>query len=246
MKENELHDFLVRTAGRPITLRLNQNLHNMVSASSGPRRGEVRASVHRMFLKAPADVLEALARFIVRPAKENRRVVREFISRNHHTIEDRPAARRAVPPQPQGLFYDLGPIAARLNLEYFHGRLKFAITWGRRPKRRPRSLRHVTLGIWNVRQGLIRIHPILDSAAVPPLYLEYIIYHEMAHIAVPSSVDQQGRLKHHTPEFYAVERRFKRYQEAIEWQNGNFDRLLSSWCDRKKPPEGLAGQMRLF
>lgn len=246
MKQADFHDYLVRVAGRPISLRLNENFHNMVSASSGPRRGEIRASVHRMFLKAPPEVLDALGRFLVRPTKENRRVVREFISRNHHRIEERPAPRRMSPPEPQGQYYDLAHIAARLNERYFQGRLQFAISWGRRPKRRPRSLRHVTLGIWNVRQGLIRIHPILDSPSVPRVYLEYIIYHEMAHIAVPSRVDGRGRLLHHTPEFYAVEQNFKRYREALDWQNRNLDRLLSSWCGRRRSGEDHPGQLRLF
>ncbi|MCB2156448.1 hypothetical protein KQI84_16355 [bacterium] len=247
MKQADFYELLVRAAGRPITLRLNDNLHNMVSASNGPKRGEIRASVHRMFLRAPEEVIEALGRFIVRPTKESRRIVREYISRNHHRIDDTPVPRRTAPPMPRGVFYDLAPIAARLNRTYFDGKLKFAITWGRRPTKQPRSLRQITLGNWNVRQCLIRIHPILDSPTVPPFYLDYIIFHEMAHIAVPSRVDKQGRLLHHTPEFYAVERRFRRYREAIDWQNHNLDRLLSAWCRRRQlPKEPRTGQLRLF
>src|SRR5690606_29333980 len=130
--------------------------------------------------------------------------------------------------EPVGEFYDLGPIAARLNRRYFGGRLRFDITWGRRvPAGRRRRQRQITLGLCHSEDRVIRIHRILDSPDVPLFYLEYVIYHEMAHLAVPSRVcPESGRRFHHTPEFYDLERRYPRYREALLWQNANLDRML--------------------
>jgi predicted SprT family Zn-dependent metalloprotease len=80
----------------------------------------------------------------------------------------------------------------------------------------------------------VRIHPILDDAFVPRFFLEYVVYHELCHAALPSVVGADGRLRHHTAEFHALERQFPRYDEAVAWQTQNLDRLLRAWC-RGKP-----------
>src|SRR5690606_31273756 len=130
--------------------------------------------------------LAALAQFIVRPTEEARAAIRLFAAR----AENSRRHRKPVPVEslePVGEFYDLGPIAARLNRRYFGGRLRFDITWGRRvPAGRRRRQRQITLGLCHSEDRVIRIHRILDSPDVPLFYLEYVIYHEMAHLAVPS------------------------------------------------------------
>jgi len=227
--------YLQRSTGRPISLKLNNNLHNLLSATRGPRRGEIRVSLHEMFLEAPRDVREAIAGFILRPTKENRQAVRTFISMNTLRLNACRKSYRMAGMTSEGEVYNLRPIADRLNERFFDGKLKFEISWSRRPVRRPRRLRNITLGTCHSHQRLIRIHPILDDERVPLYYLQYIIYHEMAHLVAPSRVSQSGRLLHHHADFYEVERGFSRYRSAIEWQERCLTGLMKSWCQEGAP-----------
>jgi len=73
---------------------------------------------------------------------------------------------------------------------------------------------------------MIRIHPLLDAPFVPTWFLEYVIYHEMLHAVVPEEIDEFGRRKVHTREFYKRERQFHCYSRARRWEDENLDRFL--------------------
>ncbi len=247
LTEQALHRYLSETTGRAIQLRLNRNTHQLVSTRHDRKAGVLRLSVHRSFLQAPEDVLRALAEFAVRPNRENRRAIREFVAaRNEVDPSSSMPARRPVNGSPKGVCTDLEPIAKRLNKTHFGGKLDFRIIWGRRPKSRPRRMRHITLGLCMAERKLIRIHPILDSPFVPSYYLEYIIYHEMAHLAVPSRCGADGRMHHHTAEFYEIERAYPQYRAAIAWQKANLGKLLTRWCRPSKVPLLREVQLTLF
>lgn len=222
--------FLQRTTGRPITLKLNNNLHNLLTATRGPRRGEIKVSLHQMFLEAPRNVREAIAEFIVRPTRENRQAVRTFVSLNTLKVHACRKNYRLAGMTSEGETYDLKPIADGLNERFFGGKLRFDISWSKPPARRYRRLRHITLGTCHSHQRLIRIHPILDNRQVPLYYLQYIVYHEMAHLAAPTRISAKGRLMHHHADFYEVERGFPRYRHAIDWQERHLSNLMASWC----------------
>ncbi len=252
MTEEELQNYLSRSAGRPVTLRMNTNSSSIVNVWNGKRRGELKASVHRIFLDAPPEVLSALAGFMRSPAAQDRAIVRGFIAERHRDSRKCLERRRRLPVQTVGEWYDLEPVARAVNNECYGGRLDYSITWSRRPSNRPRRLLNVTLGLCQQAERRIRIHPILDSSEVPRFFLEYVIHHEMAHLAVPARVcPRTARHYHHTPEFYAVEKSFPRYREAILWQEENLDRLIKAWCSgAKRPGRRLkalqAIQLRLF
>lgn len=227
----DLRRYLEESTGRPVVLRMNNNSHSLINARPDrPGRG-IRVSIHRLFLTADDDVLEALARFIVSPTPSVRQTIREYINRNHHRIAQGNSA--AAPPRKitgtaRGRAHHLDQRARRLNEKYFRGQLEFRIIWGR-ATRGGRRQRHVTLGTWNDRQKLIRIHPMLDNERVPTYFLDYIIYHEMVHIAVPASVSESGRRHIHTEEFYRLERAFAHYTLAAAWEKKWFPRLLRAW-----------------
>lgn len=228
----ELRRYLAQATGRPIDLRMNNNLHSLISARADGAGPGIRISLHRMFLGAEPEVIEALARFVHKSTPDARRIIREFI--NHHreliaSARSVSAPRRAVIGSARGKLHNLHERAAKLNESHFRGALSYAIIWGR-PVRGGKSQRHVTLGTWNDRQRVIRIHPMLDLPNVPTFFLDYIIYHEMVHIAVPSRVEEEsGRLYHHTPEFYALETSYPRYAEARQWELRWLPRLIRAW-----------------
>ena len=65
--------------------------------------------------------------------------------------------------------------------------------------------------------NLIKIHRLLDALDIPEYVLEYVIYHEMVHAAIPAYVGDNGRNCIHSKEFKALERKFERFEEANRW-----------------------------
>ncbi len=298
MTSAELHCFLEEHLGEPISLRLNDNVHSMVSVRR-PKGDPARASVHRIFLDAPAPVLRALVQFLKRPTPASRKVLRQFIVNHQGAGESgcgekekagraesasrlrTPAAAGACggvlshpssasprgfaaagarglpqsrPPHApvavddgesaQGRHVNLEPIARRLNREYFKGKLKFRVAWGRRPVKPPSRQRTLQLGLWLKDRRLIRVHPALDSAEVPRFFIEYIIYHEMCHIVTPHRVDEAGRICHHHRGFHELEQQFPDYERAEQWLQTHINWLLARYCSRI--PERQAIQLTLF
>lgn len=242
MHAEELRRFLAEATGRPITLRLNDNQHTLITARpERPGRG-IRVSIHRIFLNSSREVLNALARFVVSPSADDRRMIRFYINENSHRIgkvvPTRPPKARNIG-TPRGQHYDLQARADKINERYFQGRLRFRIIWGRRV-RSGRNQRHATLGTWNRRSRIIRIHPMLDHSRVPWYFLDYIIYHEMVHIAVPSRTCG-SRMAHHTEEFYAMERAYPNYRRAVAWEAKWLPSLIKQWNGGKELPLDAAG-----
>lgn len=227
----ELRRYLAETTGRPISLRMNNNTHSLINARRDGAGPGIRVSLHRMFLQADEKVLKALARFVVSPTPEVRRTVREFINLNHEQIAvaPAPAPRRSATGSSRGRVYNLRHRANDLNHQFFNDGLRYRIIWGRNSRGARRRQRHVTLGTWNDRQGLIRIHPMLDHPNVPTYFLEYIIYHEMVHIVVPAEIGPSGRRHVHTPAFYKLERRYPHYHFAIAWEKKWLPSLIREW-----------------
>lgn len=236
MQENDFQRYLIHLTGRPVELRLNDNVHNLVTCRATACGRGLRASVHRMFLDAPEDVKAALAEFLVRPNRHNRLAIRNFAAAAERDAPPRPVKRRAVKESARGLCYDLEPLARRVNEAFFGGRLEYRIAWGQRPRKRPRPTRTITLGRCYCADRLIRIHPILDNPHVPRFFVEFIVYHEMLHLVVPPRPGKGSRALHHPKEFLALERQYPYYREAVAWQEANIDALLRRWCRAVPPP----------
>jgi hypothetical protein len=125
----------------------------------------------------------------------------------------------------EGEYFDLRKLFDKLNAEYFSNALRgYAITWGRKRKRPPKE--YFVFGTIHEEDKMIRIHPLLDAPFVPTWFLEYVVYHEMLHAVVPEEIDERGRRKVHTREFYRRERQFHGYYRARRWEDENLDRFL--------------------
>ena len=125
----------------------------------------------------------------------------------------------------EGEYFDLQTLFDKLNAEYFGNALKgYTITWGRKRKRPPKE--YFVFGTIQEEDKMIRIHPLLDAPFVPTWFLEYVVYHEMLHAVVPEEIDEHGRRRVHTREFYRRERKFHCYYRARRWEDENLDRFL--------------------
>ncbi len=167
---------------------------------------------------APAPVRESLAWILV--SKLLRRKVppgrttayRQYMNRKEvrrtHQLVRQTKGRKYVS-GPQGAVYDLDPMFDQLCLEYFGGLMqKPQLGWSR-------GVARWLLGHFDYTHNAIILSRILDRECVPPLAVEYVLFHEMLHLKHP--VDHRGaRRRVHTSEFKAEEKQFKGLPEAKE------------------------------
>ena len=177
-------------------------------------RVEVRLS--DLLEDAPLPVLQALARILI--AKLFRRAVPPDATERYRRFLARPAFRaraygirrargRKFVGQARGRIYDLNHIFDQLNREYFASALpRPQLTWSRCRSR-------TNLGHYDPAHRVIVISRLFDSRRMPRLLVEYLVFHEMLHLAFA----RRGGVKSmcHTPAFRREEKRFRHYREAI-------------------------------
>ena len=109
-----------------------------------------------------------------------------------------------------GRQFNLDQLFARLNRRYFNGELPaVTLTWSARKSKR-------ILGHHDYVHDTIVISRSLDNPDVPELLVEFVLYHEMLHIKHEPRV-VNGRRIYHTPAFRAEEKRFVKFDEAMDW-----------------------------
>lgn len=216
---------LVSLASTRLRVQVTDNLHTMLSFGRSPEGLVVR--MHRMFLRAPPQVQEALARYIRGGDRQASLTLDRYIEAHRWMIRKVPAhhRRRRFDLRTQGQHHDLAAHFDRLRHRYFAGRrLDCAITWSKVPRARlPR--RTIKLGSYSADARLIRIHPALDQARVPAYFLRWILFHEMLHHL--HGIRYEGaRRRVHTPAFAEDEKRYIHLERARQWERENLDSLL--------------------
>lgn len=201
-----------------VDLIVTDNRRRMVSARNEKGRYQIR--VHHMFVGCRPETFEHLVGFIENHP-EGRKGINQFIAGNNEAIRKHP---RHIFLQPEGEIYNLETL--KQNMMEFLGREgldNIEITWGRYGYGR----RSIRLGSFDFSQRLIRIHPILDAEWVPEFFVEYIVYHELLHALFPPDESKERRALH-PPEFRSKEKLYPFYDEAIQWEEENLDRLLKA------------------
>lgn len=182
-------------------------------------RKKIRLSLHKMFVMAPDQVMDALASFVTgktslpAPVKsyihDNLEAHREFRAPKLHTL---------------GSYYDLQSLYDEVNERYFRGAFKLSITWyGKELKSRGSSL---TFGLYDASLRLIKIHRILDQDWICENFIRFVIYHEMLHHVFPPYVGTNGQLCVHNQEFKLAEKAFPKYQQVKAWEKANRQRFF--------------------
>jgi predicted metal-dependent hydrolase len=219
--------------GRLHSLDLTDNRRTILTvkpARPGPP-APLMLRIHRSFVDAPEDTLEAVAVFASsrRGSPRSREAlakIREHFSRHCRTAATSASRRAAL--EPVGEVLDLRELRDEINREYFGGRLKVAITWGRalRARRCRRGGKAtIQLGSYSYEDNLIRVHRTLDQPRVPRYVVEAVVYHEMLHAALPPVV-RNGRRYVHTPEFRRREAEFSQLGRAERWIERHLPDLL--------------------
>jgi hypothetical protein len=212
-----------------VELTLTDNRAVMISVRrDAPRRHyEVRA--HQLFCEAPEEIIDALARYIVLDDRKASRALGHYIDLNDHRIGPPRGGRPADKPRETrlrtgGKHHDLQATFNVLNERYFAGKVAARITWGRNVAR-GKARSSVRLGSYTVEEQLIRIHPGLDQRWIPPIYLQWVVFHEMLHAVMPI-LTVNGRRRFHSRDFTNAEARFEGIAEARTWEQRHLPQLL--------------------
>lgn len=199
-----------------LKLKINDNRSTMLSVKWEPDCTKV--SLHRIFLDAPRNVMDAVACYLKRKDKSIATSVRAFIEDRlqkldySHTI-DRTKLYSC------GTVYNLQKIYNKLNAEYFDGTLDLYITWFGKSNKRSRS--RFTFGLYHDPLRLIKINRMLDNPTFPEYVVSYVVYHEMVHHVCPSYFDANGHHHIHTKEFKEMEEQFEHFDLAQKWIKQN-------------------------
>lgn len=224
------------TRGRLRSLALTDNRRTILSVRPGERGGNgtpLDLRIHRSFVQAPTEVLQAVAAFLdskkgTASARQALAVIREHFTRVRHASPG--GAQRRPPLQPVGTVLDLREVVRELNERCFEGRLKVRVTWGRATGETAHHCRRsrtssLELGSYSYEDRLIRLHRVLDRPEVPRYVIESVVFHELLHAAI-SPVVRNGRRYFHTAEFRRRERQFRHFERADRWVRENLQSLL--------------------
>jgi hypothetical protein len=223
--ELDLESELEAEAKMPVRLVLTDNRSTIMSVRHDRRHGSAVVRVHRMFLAAEADVVHALACWIRSPrSKDTAEPLNHFIRANRGQIKVRQHVQAQL--DTHGEHFELKTIFDEVNRSEFDGAVQSRITWGRMPATRRR--RSIRFGSYYPGENLVRIHPLLDQAFVPPYFVRYIVFHEMLHAVLGVEEPPEGRRRVHTREFRAREKKCADYNRAVAWQKdfANLKKLL--------------------
>jgi hypothetical protein len=231
----EWEALLAGRLGRPVRVLYGRSRHCVVRVEHEPARSSSPSSLlvrlNRMFAAAPAEVREALVRWLRSGRRASRacRVLDAWIDerlRELHRAEPRSVALRT-----RGRHHDLDELARELLEEDFVA--DFAapgapprITWGRAGRSRTRhSLR---LGSYDYATRVVRVHRVLDQEAVPRWFVRFILFHELLHAALEDEPRSAGRRAHHGPSFRRRERLYADARRAQQWERRHIGALIAS------------------
>jgi hypothetical protein len=183
------------------------------------RDGRIYVRLSDLFESAPDEIVAALVRILL--AKLLRRRVRaewnatyrQFAIRDD-VVSASEAARRTRGrkrlAEPAGRVFDLDEMFDRINAEFFAGEVERPrLGWTLRDSWR-------THGHYDPAHGSIAISRSLDTPETPAYVVEFVLYHEMLHVAMPAEV-RDGRHMHHTARFRRAEARHPRIADAVAW-----------------------------
>lgn len=207
---------LENDSGLKLKLKINDNRSTMLSVKWEPDYTTV--SLHRMFLQAPKNVMDALACYLKQEDKDIAPSVKAFIEDSLKHIDYSHELDRSKL-YTQGNVYNLKKIYDELNREYFQNKLDLSITWFGKGVQRYRS--RMVFGLYYDPMKLIKINRLLDNPSYPEYLVRYVVYHEMVHHVCPAYFDKNGHHHIHSKEFKEREARFRHFDLALNWIQKN-------------------------
>ena len=206
-----------------------------------PRGVHRSVRMNAFFAAAPPDVRAAVVAWIRsgRRARRKAELLDQWVETQIESMER--SAPRKLKIVSAGRVHDLDALALSLREKEFAGEFAAAgtpasdaptpakwpqLTWGRAPKSRTR--RTLRLGSFDYWTGIVRMHPVLDQAAVPESFVRYVLFHELLHAAMPAERGTRGRRIFHSREFRRREREYSGTSAALAFEKAHLQELLWS------------------
>jgi len=197
---------------KEVQIKINDNKSHYFVLKD--QRSSISISLHRLFLKAPTDVLNALVSYIISRKKEDFSLVKQFV----YSIQESLDFSNQVTQEKlnyKGRHFDLQDLYRQVNEKYFNNEMGLNIAWF---KPTYKKFRHITFGSYDRQYKLIRINKLLDHESVASQYMEYLIFHEILHEVYPSKVLKSGRCQMHGKEFKEHEKRFPDFAQMKKFE----------------------------
>lgn len=214
---------LENSLGMKLHLKINDNRSTMLNVKWEPDC--TRVSMHRMFLQAPQNVMQALACYLKGDDRKLAPSIKAYIEDTLQKM-DYTHQLDLTQLETKGFYYNLNEIYLRLNREYFDNRLKLHMTWFGKGRRR--RCKRLTFGLYQDPLRLIKINRLLDHPYFPDYFVDYVVYHEMLHHVCPAYVDETGYKHIHSKAFKEHEKKFKNFNEAQTWIKNNQEYLFNA------------------
>ncbi len=176
------------------------------------------------FGNAPEEIKKTLIAWALLPirskrAKRERKGLERSIWHYAQTIPEAGSRRKKIPQWSAnaavGCRFDLRELFDELNRTYFGGRLSSQVRWGR--KGSMTSYQLFRSGPEGEKASFITIAGAYNRPDVPRFAVEGVLFHEMAHEALPPTV-RGGRRSIHGREFRNLERSYPLFAQWREWE----------------------------
>lgn len=207
---SELQNHLQAYCDYPVELKLNDNRSTLLSIKW--EACSIKVSLHRTFLSAPREVLQALAGALAKRQRTLPMPIKTYIQDQIQKLDYSSRIRRC---EHQGNVYNLKDMLEELNSHYFSGELNLNITWFE--SQQSPNQQQINLGLYHDSLRLIKINRLMDSLDFPDYVVKFVIYHEMLHHVCPAYVNKKGIQSIHNPAFKQREKQFKDYLQAKHW-----------------------------
>ena len=122
MKEERVYNVLQQVCDADLEIAWHENRSSILSCQK--KRGVYRIRLHRLFLRAPSPVLEALARYLFKEETKAGAIVRQMAHLYFSQSKTNPDPLIA-----KGGCYDLREIYDRMQKQYFSPSLQLTIGW---------------------------------------------------------------------------------------------------------------------
>lgn len=213
--EGEFIRELSSLIAEPARIILTHNRSSLISCRTS-KDGVKEVRLQHGFRSADGKFMRTLARFLQKPDRRSHRAVDAFIRERWDLFE---VMAREGPPRcgsNRGRRRDLRKILARVMRDHGFKLRGLNIVWGIDVGKTRQS--SIKFGTYHHSSRTITIHPALDQPEIPDYFVEFIVFHEILHALFPPRPGGGGRRELHGAEFKRFERKFKRYEEAREFE----------------------------
>ncbi len=197
---------LFKTSNLPVCIQF-YNTRYLYKGMHTPRH--IKITLNEAFIGAPPTVLENLVHLSMEGRDQKKLDTIRQYTRQPAFLHDYEAlhSHQTRIKAPEGNYFNLLTVFERVNKEYFAGGLSLPkLGWSSR-----KSLKK--FGHYRLDTDTLVISKSLDSTHVPNYVIDFVMYHELLHKHI-GAIRQNGRMRAHTSEFRAAEKKFRFYQEA--------------------------------